>query len=267
MLTFVEIPEYLEILDVDSRKLGGILAVELAAVTEGDDTCLPAGTDISIYETAVVINIVSGCFKWFDGKRLVRLYSDGDWLFANAHGAGGCCKIVSDFGCQVRIIQHQNFLHSLSKNPALLDKWQHYQELQMRILLGLIGTLAAEDTTPNFRVKSLRPHEVILSEGANTNEVYVMLEGRAAVKVGERQVGNIEQDEVFGEISFLTEQPRSASVVAITACLVQIIEREQFALLIKSKPELLRRTAVTLAQRIVDLNTQLTMIDAVSKRP
>ncbi|CAK0775367.1 hypothetical protein CCP3SC5AM1_90014 [Gammaproteobacteria bacterium] len=265
MLTFVEIPEYLEVLDLESRKVG--MALSEALQTEGNEIHLLPGLDVSIRETTSFVHIISGCCKWFDGKRLVRLYSDGDWLLANPHGAGATSRVVSDFRCHLRVIPRDVFLDTIAKTPALLAQWQHYHDLQTRILLGLVGTLAPEDTMPNFRIKSLRPDEVILTEGATNHEVYLMLEGQASVLVNGHQVGSIEQDEVFGEISFLTEQPRSASVVATSACLVQIIERDQFALLIKSRPELLRRTATTLAQRIVELNTQLISLGRTVNRP
>jgi len=255
MLSFNEIPEYLDNLDNASRQIGAELFASLPKI--GGEIIYTANSDITLQAEPAFIYLISGCLKWFEQERLVRLYSDGDWLWGNPNGAGNNSRVVSDFGCQVQVFARSEFIKILSTDLCLLEKWQSYQELQNRILLGLAGILSSEDDTPNFLVKSLRPGEVIVTEGSNSHEVYVMIEGQALVEVGGQPLGLITANEIFGEISFLTDQPRSASVVAKTACLVQIIEREQFALLIKTKPELLRRTATTLAQRLVELNRQL----------
>jgi CRP-like cAMP-binding protein len=110
-----------------------------------------------------------------------------------------------------------------------------------------------------------RRDEVIVAEGTPANEVFVMIEGGAAVQIGGRQIGTIGEGEVFGEISFLTGQPRSASVVALGACLVQVIQREQFASMIKSNPQLMVHVATTLANRVVELNGKLQAATASGK--
>lgn len=255
MLTFDDIPEYLEELDRASRILGAQLFTNLP--DRGREIICAANTDITIQAVPSLIYIISGCLKWFDQQRLVRLYSDGDWLFGNPNGVGNGCRVVSDFGCQARVFPQREFLAAVIANSQLLEQWQYYQEKQNRILLGLAGILSTEDTRTNFLIKSVRPGEIIVTEGAKSHEVYVMIEGQALVQIKGHPIGQITANEIFGEISFLTEQPRSATVIAQSACLVQIIEREQFAFLIKSKPELLRRTATTLAQRLIELNRQL----------
>jgi CRP-like cAMP-binding protein len=84
-----------------------------------------------------------------------------------------------------------------------------------------------------------------------------MLEGSASVQVRGNTVGAIAEGEVFGEISFLTGQPRSASVIATSPCLVQVIEREQFAVMVRANPQLMVHVATTLANRVVELNGKL----------
>jgi CRP-like cAMP-binding protein len=111
--------------------------------------------------------------------------------------------------------------------------------------------------TANTRMTRFRKGDVIVTEGSPPNEVFVMIEGGAAVQIGGRQIGLVAEGEVFGEISFLTGQPRSASVVALGACLVQVIEREQFAVMVKSNPQLMVHVATTLAGRVTELNAKL----------
>src|SRR5213078_4303607 len=115
--------------------------------------------------------------------------------------------------------------------------WERYHSLEERILLGLAGTLALEDVAPNTRMTRYRRDDVIVTEGSPAEEIFVMVEGGASVRIQGHTVGTIAEGEVFGEISFLTGQPRSASVVALGSCLVQAIERQQFAAMVKANPQ------------------------------
>lgn len=69
--------------------------------------------------------------------------------------------------------------------------------------------------------------KILLREGELSHSMYLLQEGQMIVtrKNGENDVilGHIQSGELVGELSFLDNQPRSATVRAVTACkLVQI---------------------------------------------
>jgi CRP-like cAMP-binding protein len=255
MLAFIDLPAYLPALDEESRRCGAELAQalgpHLAAAT------IKAEEDATRAAEPTLVYLESACLRWQDGPRLVRMYNDGDWIAAGPDGAGQGASATSEFASTVRTIARPAFEAHLRQDAATAALWEQYRGLQERILLGLCGTLAREDVAPNTRMTRYQRDDVIVIEGSPANEVFVMLEGAASVMVQGRPVGAIGEGEVFGEISFLTGQPRSASVVAASPCLVQVIEREQFAAMVRANPQLMVHVATTLASRVVDLNGKL----------
>ena len=63
--------------------------------------------------------------------------------------------------------------------------------------------------------------------------------------------------EFFGELSFLSDQPCNATVTATTACMVQLISRDDFEQLIQSRPHVMVELAKTLARRVTELDAKL----------
>lgn len=255
MLAFIDVPAYLQQLDERSRRCGVQLAQGLTAALEA--RTVKAGDDATRTEAPSLLYLESGCLKWQDGPRLVRLYNDGDWIAAGPDGAGHGAIATSDFVTSVRAIERPAFQAMLSADRAAAALWEEYRGLQERILLGIAGALAREDVAPNTRMVRHKKDDVIVIEGSPADEVFVMLEGAASVRVRDNVVGSIAEGEVFGEISFLTGQPRSASVIAACPCLVQVIDRDQFAVMVRANPQLMVHVATTLASRVVDLNGKL----------
>jgi hypothetical protein len=255
MLAFIDLPGYLQVLDERSHRCGNQLAEALAPALEAGT--LPAGSDATVAGAAGLVYLEQGCLKWQEGARLVRLYNDGDWLVAGPDGAGHGASATSEFTSSLRSIERPAFDAALQADPRLGDLWSEYRQLQERILLGIAAALAREDLAPNTRMVRHKRDDVIVTEGSPANEVFVMLEGAASVRVKGNTVGAIAEGEVFGEMSFLTGQPRSASVIAASSCLVQVIERDQFAVMVRANPQLMVHVATTLANRVVELNGKL----------
>jgi hypothetical protein len=255
VIAFVDVPGYLLALDEESRGHGAALAGRLGPHLAAG--AVKADQDATRADSASLVYLESGILKWQEGARLVRLYNEGDWLTAGPAGAGHGASATSEFLTGVRTIERAAFEARLRADPEAAELWQRYRDLQERILLGLAAALARENQTPDTRLVRYRPGDVIVTEGTAADEVFVMLEGGASVEVDGGVVGAIGEGEVFGEIAFLTGQPRSATVIATSPCLVQAIARAQFEVMAGANPQLMVRVASTLANRIVDLNRKL----------
>jgi CRP-like cAMP-binding protein len=74
------------------------------------------------------------------------------------------------------------------------------------------------------------PGEVLMREGEEAGEAYILLEGECDVfqQTGSAQthLRRMRPGEVFGEIAILTRRPRSATVIAATRATVLVITRE-----------------------------------------
>ena len=111
------------------------------------------------------------------------------------------------------------------------------------------------------RIQCLDKRQELFHKGDAGSQVYVIASGRLKALTtsleGDDVVFNIlGPGEVFGEIALLGEMPRTATVVAIDACELLVIDRRDFLSLLRRYPEaavsLLRVLAVRL-QRVSEL--------------
>lgn len=73
----------------------------------------------------------------------------------------------------------------------------------------------------------------------------------------EVQIGTIYSGELVGEMSFLDQLPRSASVKAINDCVLQVIPRERFQRIFDAQPKWYRILIVTLLERLRATNKRI----------
>lgn len=78
--------------------------------------------------------------------------------------------------------------------------------------------------------------KVIIREGQTGVLMYVVLEGRVAIRVAGALVERVGPGGVFGEMALVDESPRAASAVAETDCSLLAIDRKTFLGLMTSKP-------------------------------
>ena len=87
------------------------------------------------------------------------------------------------------------------------------------------------------------------TEGDRGREFFVLLEGEADVKKGDRSINTMKTGDFFGEIALVTKMPRTASVTATTPVRVLVITERDFDALLKKSPEVGRYVAEALAAR------------------
>lgn len=98
--------------------------------------------------------------------------------------------------------------------------------------VGLFGSLPGEtigklaERMAREEIPAGRP---IVSEGEHTDRFYVLLSGLAGVaQAGRGARGVIRPGETFGEVAPLMRMERTATVTAMTACVVASCDRETF---------------------------------------
>jgi CRP/FNR family cyclic AMP-dependent transcriptional regulator len=94
--------------------------------------------------------------------------------------------------------------------------------------------------------------KVIMSAGAVGAFMYVVLEGRVAISVGDSVVEHVGPGGIFGEMALVDRSARAASATAETDCSLLAINRADFINLVKAKPafgaSLLKSIAVRMQQ-------------------
>jgi CRP-like cAMP-binding protein len=108
--------------------------------------------------------------------------------------------------------------------------------------------------------------EKIISQGDSGNSMFILATGKAEVQVereGRSQsVGSLVAGDCFGEISLLTGEPRSATVLATLDCEVLEIERETLGILLREHPGLAESLSETVVARRSATETQLALAPA-----
>lgn len=260
MLSVAEVPQAIQILydesKAEARRLFDSIAADLETVQ------IDAQTDIGKSCKGVVLYIHSGVVKYFQEDKLIRFYSAGDALVVPQTPVAGTrivCELPVD---AIRLTEAQLFAR-LTADAALLQTWLAYERKNGAIMLGLCSAYVPEDYKPEITMLQFQPGAIIIREGDSPDDLYEMVEGDAVVSVRGMEIGQVNEGEVFGEVSFLTGSRRSATVTARTPCTVQVIRGADFEKIARYRPALLYALSQTLARRLTDVNDRLLKISSL----
>jgi CRP-like cAMP-binding protein len=92
--------------------------------------------------------------------------------------------------------------------------------------------------------------ERVLRRGLSGGNFYVILDGEAAVRVGDEELSLLGRGDYFGEISALTNDPPSADVVATTVLRCLVIPGSQLEKLLLERPQMMLRLLKMEARRL-----------------
>ncbi len=91
---------------------------------------------------------------------------------------------------------------------------------------------------------------VICEEGHAGRELYLIVAGEAKVEKGGHEVARLGPGSHFGELSLLDQQPRSATVTAITPMEVLVLPAREFASVLEQIPSMAIRLLETISLRL-----------------
>lgn len=102
--------------------------------------------------------------------------------------------------------------------------------------------------------------EEVITEGRAGSSFYVVVSGRLSVRAGTpaREIAVLERGAAFGEMSLLTGEPRSATVVAMEDCTLFEMGRDVFARHLEAHPERLAQLATMIEERKAGLAAAFT---------
>jgi CRP-like cAMP-binding protein len=117
-------------------------------------------------------------------------------------------------------------------------------------------------------IKHLKKGDSLVKEGENSNSMYWVQSGtlRLFKKKGSGfiELGVVHSGEVVGEMSFLDNQPRSASVEALQPCDIVEIPRGKFDEFINGQPSWMKSLIQTLVKRLRTTNNRLRELETSS---
>lgn len=106
-------------------------------------------------------------------------------------------------------------------------------------------------------VIEVKAENAVFSEGDTGDEMYVVLEGILALKVGYEIVDIIEPGDLMGEMAIIDSKTRSATALAKTDCRMIPVSRAKFLELVKENPEFAIHVMSVLANRLRHMNELL----------
>ena len=118
----------------------------------------------------------------------------------------------------------------------LAPRPRHQQDLllqHLRSYLGIVDEAAIEVVRGRVRWLPLSAGETLMRQGESGDSLYLLVSGRLRVYIerdGQRRVvREISRGEVVGEMSLITEEPRSATLVAVRDSVLVSLGKEDFA--------------------------------------
>ena len=91
---------------------------------------------------------------------------------------------------------------------------------------------------------------VIITEGEEGNQMYVVLKGEVTISLGNKVVSTSLPGEIVGEMALISSELRSATVTAKTDCQLVTIDQTSFKSLLRYVPEFTLHVMSVLTQRL-----------------
>lgn len=105
--------------------------------------------------------------------------------------------------------------------------------------------------------QSYKAGDTIFKQGDSGNVFFVIKSGSVAVRAGNRTLQVLGEGEIFGEMALVDSEPRSASVLAETDCVVVPIGEKQFLFMTSEAPYFALSVMKVLVQRLRSANSTL----------
>ncbi len=116
----------------------------------------------------------------------------------------------------------------------------------------------------------LQAGEILFRDGDSGELLYVVSRGELAVikevHDEERELARLPAGSFVGELSMLNGEPRSATVVARTDCLLRVYDRASFESMLISNPSVAIRLVYELASRLQGSNDMLAQLRSQLER-
>jgi CheY-like chemotaxis protein len=132
---------------------------------------------------------------------------------------------------------------------------------QVELKEKIASFFSKADKVPEKTTK-IKAGEILISEDGDGHEMFWILEGSFEIFKKnsdgiEVLLGEAKSGELVGEMSFLDNLPRSATIRAKTDCEIMIIPQAKFASVLDGQPRWFRSLMKTLSQRLRESNEKV----------
>ena len=155
--------------------------------------------------------------------------------------------------------EHGGFLRQQASSRRYLLEHSPKKNKKPRNVLETIANLEATQNIPeqekqfladNLILISVEPGTIICEEGDLGDFFYLIVSGEAEVTRHGKFLTNLKEGDIFGEMSLLTGEPRSATVLAKTRMDLYKLNKDNFSNTLSSAPHLAWGLSRNLARRL-----------------
>jgi CRP-like cAMP-binding protein len=144
----------------------------------------------------------------------------------------------------ISILSNSIQVQKLPEEKHVIEPWWQERLMDAISAIPFLSHLSEKERSKMVETATVHifnTDEVIISEGDEGRSIYVVLDGRVRVfakdyQDGELEIAVLKTNQFFGEMSFLTGEPRSASVVAEDLSLIIEFSYTSMCDIIKEHP-------------------------------
>ena len=144
---------------------------------------------------------------------------------------------------------HRQIITTEAKQPFQFSRSQISSALQNSDIFSILDPDTLQELAETSMVQAFGAGEVIVRQGDTFSSLFLVIKGKLSVEVDSLTVGTIAEGSLFGEMSLLTGEPRSATVRATSEVWLAEITREQLLPVLRKSPLLLNSLSSILAAR------------------
>ena len=124
-------------------------------------------------------------------------------------------------------------------------------------VFSLLASAEIKAVAEHLTTATLAAGETLFREGDRGDELYILMEGAAAVSIhlpdgGDREIARFAPGDFFGEMSIFDNAPRSATCIALEKTTLSLLSKKAFGAIISEHP----RIALKLMYRMLNVTTQ-----------
>ena len=110
------------------------------------------------------------------------------------------------------------------------------------------------------RVLAFKPGDVIFKEGDVGTEMFVVRSGLVELRIGDKVLDTVGEEETFGEMALIDQRPRSACAIAATDCEIVPVDSKRFLFLVQQTPNFALLMLKIMANRLRNMDNYLSRI-------
>ncbi|MCW9031884.1 MAG: cyclic nucleotide-binding domain-containing protein [Gammaproteobacteria bacterium] len=192
----------------------------------------------------------------YEGQ-IVVIHEKGDLIGIDGLSKQKVTSYENDFAVKVDEYDGQQLLNEIFNDKNKFMLLNQYLSCLSQGYQLLTSHLTHQDATFSPEYRCYDKGDIIIKENTEGDEVFTLLSGSAKVMINNTEVGEINQDEIFGAIAAITHTKRTASIIATSNCETIIVKSDSFRGLLSAHPETVEKLVKDMARSIVSSNERV----------